>query len=134
MLVLKNLPMKSVFDSYRRNFCGEVEGDREMASADHVLRFWEINKKSLFEMMGNKYILTKEVSFDKPFNELRQEMEGLVDTCRDFFEEWSEMVRTICHEYWCSGDYYDYGDESEAAKRWRAQRNQYSMQIGRAHV
>ena len=127
MLVLKNLPMKNVFDSYRRNFCGEVEGNREMASADHVLRFWNINKKSLFEMMGNKYILTKEVSFDKPFNELRQEMEGLIDTCRDFYEEWGEMTRTICHEYWSSCDYYDYSDNSEAANRWREERNRYSL-------
>lgn len=48
------------------------------ASLGHVLRFWDKNKKPLFELFGNKFILEKDVDIKRPAAMIHEDMEDIL--------------------------------------------------------
>lgn len=60
----------------------------------HIFRFWNCNKKDLFEMFGKKFILTKEVSFKIGDKELKDAMDEMMSEDA-FCEAYSEAISPI---------------------------------------
>ena len=59
---------------------------------DHYLRYWNDNKINFYRMFGEQFILRKEVLFEKPFDELEDEMDSAI--------RWgSELVKRFCKEF-----------------------------------
>ena len=48
------------------------------ASLKHVLRFWDKNKKPLFELFGNKFILEKNIDIKRPTAIMHEDMEDIL--------------------------------------------------------
>ena len=96
------------FDAYRREYTRNNSGE-EYCDIDHLLRFWRENKAQyLAPLFGDKLILEKEISYDKPQQQLSREMREAIHDYRDFLyslidklasvlgvtDEWNEECRT----------------------------------------
>lgn len=64
----------------------------------HFLRFWDENKAHFFRMFGEKFILTKEVYFEKPQRDLEDEMDSALHSdiaARRFAKEFKRCAGVI---------------------------------------
>lgn len=78
MYLFDKLPQEDVaqLNSYLNNYSdgGYIEADQ----MSHFLRFWDTNKEAFFRMFGEKFILDKEVLFEKPSDEMEEEMDSVI--------------------------------------------------------
>ena len=66
--------MKTYLDWY-----GDHEDSRPAIALDHMdyfLRFWNVNKESLYKMFGEQFILKKEVQFSKSVESIMRDLEN----------------------------------------------------------
>lgn len=92
MNIFERLPQEDVQQLWRylSNYCDgtPIAQDR----MNYFLREWNDNKSDFFRMFGEEFILEKEVLFEKPMEELEEEMDCEV--------RWgSDLVRRFCSEF-----------------------------------
>lgn len=76
MGLFQNLPEKEVNQLWEY-LCDHAGGSvLPRDQMEYFLRYWSINKEPFYWMFGNQMIIKKDVCFDKPFNDLVEEMEG----------------------------------------------------------
>lgn len=73
------------FDSYRRDYV-DVERCTRAMPVEELLLPWAGNKAGLYQMFGEKLILTKEVSYNRDHEELAQQMDQMLDKHRTFVQ------------------------------------------------
>lgn len=73
------------FDSYRKNYA-DVECCSSPMKVEHLLSDWAESKSDLWQMFGEQLILTKEVTYQRGFEELREEMEIMLTKHCDFIQ------------------------------------------------
>lgn len=73
------------FDSYRRDYV-DVERCTQAMPVEELLLPWAGNKAGLYQMFGEKLILTKEVSYNRDHEELAQQMDQMLDKHRTFVQ------------------------------------------------
>ena len=65
------------------------------APLDHILRFWDTNKVDLFNLFGGELILTKNMTFNKPQEDIEEEICNMMcHDGNDFQREFNKWVRT----------------------------------------
>lgn len=89
---MKELLHKDAFDAYRRLYCGGDLGHSDIAPVDKVLAFWQSNKQNLYKLMGEEFILSTPVSYDRPWAEMRSEMTKLTGDYAAFIEAYWRHV------------------------------------------
>ena len=92
MSIFERLPQEDVQQLWRYidNYCDGSALPRERM--DFFLRYWNSNKEDFFHMFGDEFIIKKEIYFEKPMDELEEEMDNAVrwgdyliqDFCREF--------------------------------------------------
>jgi hypothetical protein len=92
MSIFEKLPQEDVQQLWRYidSYCDGSALPRE--KMDFFLRYWNSNKEDFFHMFGDEFILKKEIYFEKPMDELEEEMDNAVrwgdyliqDFCREF--------------------------------------------------
>ncbi len=73
------------FDVYRTDYA-DVERCTTKCSVETLLAPWATNKERLWKMFGEKLILTKEVEYERDFEELRSEMERMLNAHHSFVQ------------------------------------------------
>lgn len=73
------------FDVYRTDYA-DVERCTTKCSVETLLAPWATNKERLWKMFGEKLILTKEVEYERDFEELRSEMERMLSAHHSFVQ------------------------------------------------
>ena len=124
MYMYDKLPQEDVaqLNRYLNNYSdgGCIPEDK----MSHFLRFWDENKAHFFRMFGEKFILDKEVCFEKPREELEDEMDSALYNnvaARRFAKEFKYCVGLIF------GDNYDanYALQSFVDSNYTLVRNEY---------
>lgn len=102
---------KTMASAYIRAYAfDETRSESEYAPLEHILRIWEENKsKSLFKMLGEKLIISKEITFDMPAEELEAEMNKRI------FGAYDSPARKFV-EAMHSKFGYGWGDERKATR------------------
>ena len=115
--------MKTYLDWY-----GDHDGERcaiDINHMDYFLRFWNINKMSLYRMFGEQFIIKKEVQFKKSVKSLMADLEdNLIGGCeniqaKNFRKNYINYVNNHFGDWnereclWCFVDSY-----SLAHNRW----------------
>lgn len=114
---MKELLHKDAFDAYRRLYCGGEQGQGDIAPVDDILTFWKSNKQNLYKLMGEEFILSTPVSYDRPWSEMRSEMTKLTGDYVNFINEyWYRIERMISID-----NTYAY-DNSPEGKKWYTDR------------
>ena len=114
---MKELLHKDAFDAYRRLYCGGEQGQGDIAPVDDILTFWKSNKQNLYKLMGEEFIISTPVSYDRPWSEMRSEMTKLTIDYVNFINEyWCRIERMISID-----NTYAY-DNSPEGKKWYTDR------------
>lgn len=94
MDLFSKLPMEdtSLFYSYLREYSDGRPVPYEDLS--YYLRFWNLEKKGLYRMFDNNFILRKEVKFEKGQEELAEEMAQLRN-CHMFIDDFYSYVNRV---------------------------------------
>ena len=71
------LPDKEKIEFYLNAFSGRENATSGAADLSYILRFWERNKEKFYHAFGDQFILRKEVSYERPFNEIEKEIRHL---------------------------------------------------------
>jgi len=71
-----NLPNKDLIDSYINAYAGfeNVTSGDSRASLDRILRFWDEEKQDLYKVLGGNYILEKEITYERPVEDIEDEI------------------------------------------------------------
>ena len=88
---------------YIRNYSG-VAANKELAPMDVILQYWEHNKGNyLRKMFGEELILSKEITYTKPSEEIYDDMACLKEN-NEFYKNYIDFVNTFWFEnrnlYW----------------------------------
>ena len=91
---------------------------RNHASLNHLLRFWEGAKEEwLYQLMGNEFILEKKISYNRPLEKLRQELERamsqhnngpMYEFHRNYLEKMKKIFNPNNYYFLCDDNYYAY--------------------------
>lgn len=82
------------FAQYCHCYADTHKGHSEFADVETVLKYWHENKsKYLFDLMGNELILSKEVTIERPFTDMRERIEDLSHSHRHFIHELFNRLR-----------------------------------------
>ena len=96
---------KDFINNYIDDYALEGMTKSPGVSIDHLLRYWDKNKQTLFKMFNNQLILTKQISYNKDVTEIASEIEKALFWWRDssiFVQEFRKMTS-------CEGMYpYNY--------------------------
>lgn len=97
MNLLEHLPTedKQNISTYIQMFAGEGNFDPtgQIAETDYLLRIWAEAKEPLFELFGNKFILSKEIEMVKPRPELKEEMRAMRKKYTDFINAVEQILK-----------------------------------------
>lgn len=90
----KALPQEEVdlFHTYLRYYSCGAPLPRD--SMDYFLRYWSEEKTNLYRMFDNKFIIKREVKFEKPSGELQEEMNEILRN-HPFIEDFYKFARDI---------------------------------------
>lgn len=118
-----------MLDTYR-DLCADSEEQEVIINADewadikYVLREWEESKATLFKMFGEELILTKQFSYNRPKNEIKEEMEQLLRnhhtygrkerSCCEFYQQIKAKYNEISSKYWDSHSVFEDCDETDS--------------------
>lgn len=79
----------------KKNSCNDQE---------YFLRYWRDNKsKYLYDLLGKELILTKHISFDRPEEEMRRDMESLANCYYDFQRSINVKLNECLNPKWERG-------------------------------
>lgn len=90
-----SLEEKAIMEKYIYQYISrDVPKEGNRASIDYILRFWDHNKESLFNLFNRNLILSKRVSYVKDYDELYDDMSNVIfhDPHRD--EKVKEFIRS----------------------------------------
>lgn len=102
MNLFEKLPQEEVHQLWQYLDCYSDGCALPESKMSYFLRFWQEAKQPFYRMFGEQFIIKKDVMFDKPFDELKGEMEdavyyghGLVSR---FATIYKNRVREICRD------------------------------------
>lgn len=114
------LPDKDKIEFYLNAFSGRENATCANADLSYILRFWETNKKHIFDAFGGKFILKKEMVYEKDDDEIEKTIRSINRThpfvrnfrnfCIDYFEKYTEK-----HHNDDDFNYYDTRDKRDCA-------------------
>lgn len=101
--------MRSYIATYAGEDGNELGYNHQNIDMDHILRFWDEAKQSLFRMFGNKFIVTSPISYKEPRVELEIKLENLIynydcpgrvfyKAYCDFIDSYWESDRDLYHQ------------------------------------
>lgn len=86
-----------------KDYAGGPYGEgKERASLDKLLQYWNKNKVGLYHLLGDQFILTKNVVIDKPMNEIEAEIHDSINGYSPVYAGMEEFYRNW-HRW-----YYDF--------------------------
>lgn len=97
------------FDRYRRDYA-DAECCRDAMPVEKLLLPWASNKAGLYQMFGEKLVLTKEVSYNRDHEELAEQMERMLSQHRIFVQTFFARLAEeldICPTTWRTNAYLD---------------------------
>lgn len=77
------------------NDLADIEGANHKASLEEILRFWNMAKKNLYELLGRNLIISKKVQFTEPIAERKEKVYHMLQqkTARIFYDEMMNICR-----------------------------------------
>lgn len=99
--MLNALDNKELFHTYLRWY-GETECGA--CDVDYFLRYWATEKRDLYNIFGGKFILEKEIQFNKSRSELVDEIDRLCWSYGSNSYKFLESFRNYFCEFWDRGD------------------------------
>ena len=94
----------SQFMRYAHNMADSVWKKNSCKDEEFFMRYWRDNKsKYLYNLLGKELILTKHISFERPVEEMRQEMERLANTYYDFQRAVNQKLHECLNPKWSGG-------------------------------
>ena len=82
---------KKTISSYISHYAVEEKGFDE-ANLAHVLRIWAKNKEKLYHSFGDKFIVSREFSYEQSFDEICEKTTKLIYQYDNFVEQFSRWV------------------------------------------
>lgn len=82
---------KEQIEYYLRNYNGAYKVD---TSLDYILRFWNEEKRDLYQLLGNQFMVSKQIEYKKSLEDIVDDFKAqwneigtsFTKQCRDFFE------------------------------------------------
>ena len=100
-----------MFDLYRKNHT-KIQGRREgegYCDVDYLLRVWKENKsKMLAPLFGDKLILEKNISYNRPQEDMSREMGSVLRATYEFF---NDVMQALCPIMGTTGDWDDRNED-----------------------
>jgi hypothetical protein len=112
---------KKVIETYINDWA-EVE---LQASLPYILREWDSQKQSLYELFGNKLILEKPVSFSKSIHEMDHEIDDAYDRLPDAGKLFWRQFENLCNERM----HFYYGEQIRLNNDALAKTNMYAKEV-----
>ena len=90
-MLFEKLPKEEVtlIDWYRREYAYHDSGNRRgrFCEISHLLREWDIKKDTLYRLLGNNFIISKEIHYEKSMSSLQAEMDWMTSGYRAYGRE-----------------------------------------------
>ena len=107
---------KKMIDAYRRYHTrNEWQGGTEYVDVDQLLKCYEENKQKLFKMLGNQFILEKDIMFERGADELgtvfSKALYGDDGKLKKFREYYLKKINTIWNTTMIKGFGFDENNE-----------------------
>ena len=97
MGIFEKLPNKEELEDYISTYAGyeSTHSRKDRATLAHLMRFWEGNKGMLYKLLGEQFIVEKEIELNKPFDKIKSDINesmycGAMRTFADNFQVWVE--------------------------------------------
>ena len=100
-------------DMYREYAAVCSCGKNESVSNEHIFRCWNNNKQNLYQVLGNNFIISKEVSYERPQRALEDDIiENLIKSDCSLIRKVRGISEEYHHKRWRCSDpelrtYYD---------------------------
>ena len=109
MELFTKLPQSDVelINGYINNYGGSDDDSSYMPldGMSHFLRFWSKNKAPLYAMFGEKFILHKEICFDRDTEQMEEELDesirygdGVAKTFRNNYERFVNNITELDYD------------------------------------
>ena len=107
-----NLPNKDLIDSYINAYAGfeNITSGEARASLGRILRFWDEEKQDLYKILGENYILEKEITYERPVEDIEDEIArscGWGGKMRDFAQNYYIFADKFRGNGWRSDDNWE---------------------------
>lgn len=109
---------KEAMKKYIRNYVEHDGSSKNMASLDFIYRFWDENKVNLYNVLGKKFIATKQIKVAKSDIQIRDDMEDLFyknvaarafkNNFRNYFEDYCSNNSNLTCSYWDLMSLFEY--------------------------
>ena len=98
MNIFEKLPQEEIHQLWR--YLNEYSDGSALPEdrMSYFLRFWNESKEPFYRMFGEEFILRKEVLFEKPFEELEDEMDGNIRWGRQIVQEFCQAFKAKMNE------------------------------------
>lgn len=84
---------KKTISSYISHYAVEEKGFDE-ANLAHVLRIWAENKEKLYHSFGDKFIISRELSYEQSFDEICEKTARLLSQHDNFVQQFYRWINT----------------------------------------
>ena len=94
---------KRLMDWYREEYAfGHITHPNRKTNIDEILRYWDNNKGLLYQLLGNKFMYSTEVSIEAPKEYLECELNNMMDSrdTREFYNWYRDLGWELYNEDW----------------------------------
>lgn len=93
---------KEGIERYIRCYAETGDEGCDRASLDYILRYWDSNKNILYNLLGNKLILSKDICIEKDKDFIAQDIENQLEATHSIFSDfrWNFQNQIIVQNNW----------------------------------
>ena len=102
--LFEQLSDKDLIERYVDAYAGveRVNRNIEQASLSRILRFWDEEKQTLYRLLGNQFIIEKEIFYEKPIEEIEDELSRSLGYGK--MRNFCDIFYSFSNDYRCEHD------------------------------